>query len=137
MVFRMRAYIYIYTHGDGHTDTARQSTYLTRKNSEVFLVLQTVLESSTFGSPVQRSNHCANPSPHCYYYYCTFEERAQHLPDEEDVAGLPLALPVGVEHVAGVVGEDGPSVRALDACNTQSDISLARHNAQLPELVMP
>ena len=38
-------------------------TLFTRKNSKNFLVLLTGFEPSTFGSPVQRSNHWANPSP--------------------------------------------------------------------------
>ena len=60
MVFRMRAY----THrGWAHRQRVR-TNFLTRKNSKLFsVVLLTGFEPSTFGSPVQRSNHWANPSP--------------------------------------------------------------------------
>ena len=58
MVFRMCAY----THRGWAYRQRVSTTCLTRKNS-VFLVLLTGIEPSTFGSPVQRSNHWANPSP--------------------------------------------------------------------------
>ena len=49
------------------------TTFWTRKNSTVFLVLLTGIEPSTFGSPVWRSNHWTNPSPNntsnSHYHY--------------------------------------------------------------------
>ena len=47
------------------------TTFLTRKNS-VFLVLLTGFEPSTFGSPVQRSNHWANTSSQLFIYVLDF-----------------------------------------------------------------
>ena len=58
MVFRIHT-------GVGHTDSDRVSiaTFLTLKNS-VFLVLLTGFKPSSFGSLVQRSNHCTEPTHH-------------------------------------------------------------------------
>lgn len=47
----------------------------------------------------------------------TFKKGPQHLPNEEDVAGLPVVILVREQDVPRVIGEHGPAVLALDACN--------------------
>ena len=54
----------IYTRGLG-TPTRVSTTFLTRKNSQVFLVFLTGFEPSSFGSWVWRSTHWTTPSPRC------------------------------------------------------------------------
>ena len=54
--------IILHTGGWAHRQRVN-TTFLTQKNSKVFPVLLTGFEPSTFGSPVQCSNHWANQSP--------------------------------------------------------------------------
>ena len=60
MVFRVRAYA---QGGQLGTLTASQHNFFDSEKLKVLLVLLTGFEPSTFGSPVQCSNHRANPSP--------------------------------------------------------------------------
>ena len=56
------SYACVYTRGVGHTTpTASQHNHFDSEKLTVFLVPLTGLEPSTFGSPIQRSNHWANP----------------------------------------------------------------------------
>ena len=56
MIFRMR----VYTHGGWAHRRWVSTTFLTRKNSKFSCAPDGI---RTFGSPVQRFNHWANPSP--------------------------------------------------------------------------
>ena len=52
------------THGDWAHRQRVGTTFLTRKNSRMFLLLLTGFEPSSFGSWVRRATNWATPSPH-------------------------------------------------------------------------
>ena len=60
------SYACVYTWGLG-TLIASQRNVFDSEKLNVFLVLLRGFEPSTFGFPVQHSNHWANPSPQCMY----------------------------------------------------------------------
>ena len=60
MIILVRAY----THGGWAHRQWVSTTFLTQKNSQIFLVLLTGFEPRSFGSRVQRSTNWATPSPH-------------------------------------------------------------------------